>query len=55
MGIVLGEIAAFIAVVCVIVLVFRWASFKLRSAMRDDKVKYFERHGLNIDEDKLEK
>ncbi|MBS2008865.1 MAG: hypothetical protein JST01_17575 [Cyanobacteria bacterium SZAS TMP-1] len=53
MGIVLGEIAAFIAVLCLIILAFKWGLFKLRAAIRDDKVKYFERHGLDIDEEKL--
>jgi hypothetical protein len=55
MGIVLGEIAAFLAVVCVIILVFKFGLFKLKSAIRDDKVKYFERHGLDLNEDQIEK
>jgi hypothetical protein len=53
MGIVLGEVAAFTAVICLIVLVFKWASFKLRVAIREDKIKYFERHGLDVDEESL--
>ena len=53
MGIALGEIAAFIAVLCLITLVFKWGSFKLRVAIREDKIKYFERHGLDFDEEKL--
>jgi hypothetical protein len=53
MGIVLGEIAAFIAALCLIVLVFKWGLFKLRVAMREDKIKYFERHGLDVNEENL--
>ncbi len=53
MGIVFGEILAFIAVLCLIILVFKWGLFQLRVAMREDKVKYCERHGLDFDEGNL--
>jgi hypothetical protein len=55
MGIVLGELTAFIAAVCVIVLVFKWGLFMLKRAIRDDKVKYFEKHGLDLSEEELKK
>jgi len=53
MGIVLGEIAAFIAALCLIILIFKWCLFRLHVAIRDDKIRYFERHGLDINEEKI--